>query len=353
MDLDPLFRTAVQADGRLRSFESHAKTYMGFVSGPRDINGQINGFTYLDLMLRPEAYVDVDLVYVKQKRSERISWRALEGNPQIDAARGARMEKSGLLARRFLSEPAVAHLLQRLGQDLIRTSKAVDAINSAVNVSDPRFLLDSLRVIAPPSGETTTPWLAMSALGGDGEMPTDSGPRGRQRPKTHPRPGRGSANLAVGGVVIASQGLARTGRPGGQCRRVAARRPAPACRPRCIRPPGLAMESWYFRYQSMTWVWLLYLASVVPLLMAVVYRWDRARTIGMVLFVLSFVVHSVSVGIRWYISGRWPNANMFEAVTTAAWFGGLERDGSGVPRPEEPGAKPVRAGLGRHVHDRG
>jgi cytochrome c-type biogenesis protein CcsB len=25
--------------------------------------------------------------------------------------------------------------------------------------------------------------------------------------------------------------------------------------------------------------------------------------------------------LRWYISGRWPNSNMFEAVTTAAWMG--------------------------------
>lgn len=85
----------------------------------------------------------------------------------------------------------------------------------------------------------------------------------------------------------------------------------------------LAMESWYFRYQSMTWVWLIYLASVVPLLMSIIYKWDRARTIGMVLFVIAFAAHTGSVAIRWYISGRWPNSNMFEAVTTSAWFGGV------------------------------
>jgi len=85
----------------------------------------------------------------------------------------------------------------------------------------------------------------------------------------------------------------------------------------------LAMESWYFRYQSMTWVWLIYLASVMPLLMSIIYKWDRARTIGMVLFVLAFSAHTASVAIRWYISGRWPNSNMFEAVTTSAWFGGV------------------------------
>jgi len=85
----------------------------------------------------------------------------------------------------------------------------------------------------------------------------------------------------------------------------------------------LGMESWYFRYKSMTWVWLFYLACTVPLLMSVIYSWDGARKVGMVLFVIAFLAHTVSVGVRWYISGRWPNANMFEAVTTAAWFGGV------------------------------
>ena len=73
----------------------------------------------------------------------------------------------------------------------------------------------------------------------------------------------------------------------------------------------LAMESWYFRYKSMTWVWLLYLASVIPLLMSVIYHWSWARKTGMALFVIAFLAQTASVAIRWYISGRWPNANMF------------------------------------------
>src|ERR1043166_3019714 len=64
VNLDPLYHTAVQADGRLRSFESHAKTYIGgYVTGPREISGQSNGFTYLDLLFRPELYRDTDLIY--------------------------------------------------------------------------------------------------------------------------------------------------------------------------------------------------------------------------------------------------------------------------------------------------
>ena len=67
VQLDQLYKTAVQADGRLRSFESHAKTYMGMVSGSWSIRGQSNGFTYLDLMFRPESYADTDLIFIKNK----------------------------------------------------------------------------------------------------------------------------------------------------------------------------------------------------------------------------------------------------------------------------------------------
>ena len=81
----------------------------------------------------------------------------------------------------------------------------------------------------------------------------------------------------------------------------------------------LEMESWYFQTKSMTWVWLVYLACVVPLLMSVIYRWNGAYWTGVTMFLIAFGFHTASLIIRWYISGRWPNANMFEAVTTSAW----------------------------------
>jgi len=57
-------------------------------------------------------------------------------------------------------------------------------------------------------------------------------------------------------------------------------------------------------------------------MLAVVYRWPAARVLGMSVFVFAFLLHTSAIGLRWYVAGRWPNTNMFEAVTTAAWFGG-------------------------------
>ena len=324
VQLDPLYETAVQADGRLRSFESHAKAYMSYVSGPRSIRGQSNGFTYLDLMFRPEQYNDVDLIYVKNKNVRARILEALSGHPEVDDARADAIMNSGLISRTLLSQPEVTTLLHQFAQDLIRTSKAVNAIQSALAVSDAQTLKDGLRVVAPPSGNVNGPWLSMARLVGPGMAPEDDIHAGMR--SAAPVPGLDptiqrelsgvwsnlqSAWLAEDAVKVNEQ-LAKLA---GMVRTV-----SPQLYPASGR---LAMESWYFRSQSMTWVWFFYLASVVPLLMSVAYQWDGARRAGMILFVVAFLFHTVSLGIRWYISGRWPNANMFEAVTTSAWFGGV------------------------------
>ena len=324
VDLSPLSATAVQGDGRLRSFDSHAKTYMGYVSGPRAIRGQSYGFTYLDMTFRPEQYFDVDLIYVKNKSVRAQLIRALDGHPALDAQRATTIQKSGLISQNLLNSPPVIALLQRLGQDLIRTAKAVDAIGSAQAVSDPRFLADRLRLIPPPSGDSQKPWLSFDAIAVAGDFPKDEAHRAVAKPR--PIPGLSPALQsqigdhwsqlrdawrtqdapAVNTHLAALAGLCPTVTPGNY-----------------PSPRRLALESWYFRNKSMTWVWLLYLVSVIPLLISVINKWDGARRVGMVLFVVAFAAHTASVGIRWYISGRWPNSNMFEAVTTSAWFGGV------------------------------
>ncbi len=85
----------------------------------------------------------------------------------------------------------------------------------------------------------------------------------------------------------------------------------------------LQMESWYFKVGGATWIWIVYLLSMLMLLMAVVYKWSGARAMGMGLFSSAFLMHTVVLGWRWYVSGRWPNSNMFEAVTTSVWLGTL------------------------------
>jgi ABC-type transport system involved in cytochrome c biogenesis permease subunit len=324
VDLGPLYRTAVQADGRLRSFESHATTYMGYVCGRRSINGQSNGFTYLDMIFRPASYRDADIIYVKKKPVRAQIVAAATDAGAIDAARGARIQKSGLISPSLLENPAVTALLDRLSTDLIRTSKQVDAVHSALTVAQPTFLVNQLRVVAPPDGSRDAPWISIADLTSASGAPPDAvhaGMTGRRR-----IPGLDAKVqdevAAAWSALRAGWGAQDAGEVNAQIAKLAAI--FPTLSPHLYPAPGrLATESWYYKSKSMTWVWLVYLASVIPLLMSVIYKWDRARRIGMVMFVVAFGFHTASLVVRWYISGRWPNANMFEAVTTSVWFGGV------------------------------
>jgi len=323
VDLSPLYVTAVHADGRLRSFESHAKTFMGFVTGPRRINGQSNGYTYLDLMFRPATYEDVDLIYVKNKNVRAELVTALQHSGSYDDPWTQNFMDSGLISRSTIARPECVALLQRLGQDLIRTSKAVDAIQSAMAVSSPGFLLEELRLIPSPDGDDKKPWLSP----GDLLLPA-----GAPQDAAH----AGAAGAAIAGMDeslrqalidswngLRQAWLARNA-TGANKHIAALASVVPTIAPSLYPSQGrLSWESLYFRLKGMTWVWILYLLSVIPLLMSVIYKWNGARVTGLVLFVVAFVAQTLSLGVRWYVSGRWPNSNMFEAVTTSAWFGGV------------------------------
>ncbi|MGB9623972.1 MAG: cytochrome c biogenesis protein CcsA [Phycisphaerae bacterium] len=86
-------------------------------------------------------------------------------------------------------------------------------------------------------------------------------------------------------------------------------------------PSRLAMEHWYFRHHALNGVWFVYFAAFVSLLPAFLLSNRAARRIGMFAFVVAFALQTVSIGVRWYVARRIPTANMFEAVTAAAWSG--------------------------------
>ena len=67
IDLSPLDEVTVWQDGRLKSFESYARDTMNWISGPRRPGGLTPRVAMLDIMLRPQVWVDQDLYFVKNK----------------------------------------------------------------------------------------------------------------------------------------------------------------------------------------------------------------------------------------------------------------------------------------------
>lgn len=327
VDLTPLGRVAVHAEGRLKSFGSHANTLLGFVSGPHKIAGQDPAFTYIDLLLRPEAYEDADIVYVKNRQvREQIAKVLLERDPGL-AERMTTFQATGLTSPRLLKRPELSPLYRSLEADVVRTAKQMDQIKSALAVADARFLLSRLRIVPPGTGEfdhqwhgideimlvpgeVTAPTALRSLASGAGTTPIANIDPALQANIADAWRGLAQAWLGQDPAAVTAAG-----------ERLASLLPevSPSLYPEQSR---LAWEHWYFKKDQLTRIWLVYLAATVFLLLGVVYRWNAAARIGAGVFFFAFLLQTFALVLRWYISGRWPNSNMFEAVTTAAWFGG-------------------------------
>lgn len=329
VDLTPLGKVAVHTEGRLKSFGSFANTQMQFVTGPRSIAGQSDDFTYLDMLFRPEAYRDADVIYIKNREVRADIAQALLSQPAVVAQvpglaeRMSTFESTGLISEQLLARPELRPTLQKLEGDLVRTAKQMDALRGALAVKQPEQLLAFLRVIPPADGSPDKPWAGIGDIMLLGANPDMLKPQARER-IPEPLPGLDvQKQLQVASAWRNLTEAWRTGDATGINAAVATIAEVlptmqPAIYPEASR---LAWESWYFRNGNMSWVWFVYLAALFLLLLGVVYRWRTATSLGLGVFLLAFALQTAAVGLRWYISGRWPNSNMFEAVTTAAWMG--------------------------------
>ncbi len=316
VDLRKLGDLAVHTEGRVKSLDSFCRAAMQFISGSHLINKQSPTYTYLDLMWRPQAYADADVVYVKNPlmRSEIV--RTLKsGGPGpgahgFDAAREASFMKTGLLSATLITQPSVLNLLAERSRDVMRSAKFVDAIDNAIGMMQPEALRMNLKLIAPPGGSIQDPWTTMDQFLSDANPVAErSDPALREQIRVQWKAlERGWKDGDAAIVNSAADQLATL---------------LPKINPEVYPDSNrLAWESWYFRSYNMTWVWIFYALAMVPLLIGIVFRWRGAYWLGLAIFIGALGAHTFAVMLRWYVSQRWPNSNMFEAITTAAWFGG-------------------------------
>ncbi len=379
VDLRDFGRLAVQNNGRIKSVDSFTSAVMHEVSGGNRIDSQSATFTYLDMTIRPGEYVDRDVIYVHKKPVRAAIAGAIRAGfgdalPQDMAERVDRFVETGLISDRLLRMPEVENELRAMSGDLIRTAKFVDEIQFARFAARPDNLANGLRMVPPQDGSTESPWLTIAAYSflaegidatvqatvRDAWINLIEGWRGQDaervngavqalvsalptiNPVFYPASQRSGWPWAwdeesgalpwivSGGIVLALMGLSiagtltgrkRLGAIAGLAATVGASMHVGALA--IGRYDWLALESFYFNnYHWFTLTWLVYMLSVIFLLTAIVYRWTGARVIGISIFVAAFAMHTGALLLRWYVADRWPNSNMFEAVTTAAWFGG-------------------------------
>lgn len=332
VDLGPLDRAAVYHRGRLKSFQSFAEEVTAQIAGrpgvrapapaPEDPRATARipaDFAYLDLMIRPERYEGVPLIYLKNAPMRASLASRLVSAGAMDQPTADAFIEHGQIAVADLLGAAASPVIDAWSRDLVRTAKFVDQLENSVALANWQTLRDILRIVPPPTGDAQSPWLSVHELWAGG----DAGPstEGEFAAAAMDQSVRTPMQLAWARFV---QAWRTEDAPGANaalaefCARAA--EVAPGIYPDRAR---LGLEAWYFEARSLVWGWIIYLASVIVLLMAVAFRWDGARWMGLGLFAVALAVQTASLGLRWYVSGRWPNSNMFEAVTTSVWFGAV------------------------------
>lgn len=326
VDLERFRLLAVQHQGRLKTFDTLSREVVQEISGKAFLPQTDSAiskpvkldpvYVYLDLLFRPEKYSDARLYYVK-KRPVRIALAQAAAGAAAPEVLKASVE-DGRFSLGVLTSAAVRTKIDQLHRDVMRTAKDVEALQSSVMLSRPSALKQMMRVVPPVgSQDVHEVWNDVTAC----EILASHGASGMQAANMLGLPADTAQMIST-----AWQQLGEGWRAGdakivnAALNRLSLELPliAPAVYP---AQGKLELEHWYYKYHKMTWVWVFYLGAVVFLLMGIVYAWRWAKRTGLVFFAIAFSLHTVASGIRWYLAGRIPNSNMFEAITAAAWFG--------------------------------
>ncbi|MCB9849515.1 MAG: cytochrome c biogenesis protein CcsA [Phycisphaerales bacterium] len=319
VDLKPMRDLAIHDVGRIKSFDSYANSMIRSIAGPYGIEGEGPVYAYLDLMLNRDEYRNRKIIYMKKAIRQQVARAMEESGIPVDDVRT--FIKDGMISEQQIFEPKVLAELQRMDTDVLRTAKFVNMVNSALMLADPHELSARMRVVPPPDGDQQKPWIAGEDVWGldflgDGHAHGAAGPVPGLSPELQKKISEQWSQVATAwkakNADAASQAIAALA---GSLRSVDPTNYPPQDK--------LSLESWYFRWHAFVWNWIVYIIAVVPLLLSVIYRWRGAYRAGILLVILAFGIHTASLGIRWYLSGRIPNSNMFEAVLAATWFGVL------------------------------
>lgn len=329
VELETFRQLAVQDQGRVKTFDSLAREKLKYVNS-RLVGAIDPSLLYLDMLMVPEHYAGARIIRIKNKA---LRQRLVQGvrslvppgdrTGTVAEEELDRIAQGGNVSMQFLETPVVRSVLGELERDLRRSGKAVQDLRRARTLADPRVLRSMLLVIPPPGGRDGAPWHSLDEVLAKPAAPHDHNHSGMQ---VGGIPGLGDGQEAALRTMWAALEKAwRFQRPEEASQALSGLAKAfaevePALYPEASR---LAWEHWYYKHNKLTAGWLIYFFALPFLLMAFVYGSRWAGWAGLSLFGVAFLVHTFSLILRWWLAGRIPNANMFEAIIASAWFGGV------------------------------
>jgi ABC-type transport system involved in cytochrome c biogenesis permease subunit len=310
----------VQEAGRYKTLEALARELFTTMTGREHLRALSPMASLLEWLFHRDAYADTPLIKVREA-GLRVALTAHLGEDQRQ-----RILESKCFTPRELADPVIEGLLSDLEtRPLMR--RAVNRVRAAQAVAEN---LERLLAIVPqPDGDAAAPWFTppqLLANLSDAQL-RQLGLTRATLPSEYRQPVPGISPDQALAVAAAWSSLRAAWLKGDPATVQTYLDRLSQVLPTLAEPgvyPARSQRQAEVRYYSLgkfTGGWVLYflalLISVPALLTGGRTFW--VITLGLLLAALAW--HAYGVSLRWYILGRIPVANMFEAVVASAWMG--------------------------------
>lgn len=310
----------VQDAGRYKTLDSFAREAMNAMGGKEHLPGLSPLASLLEWLFNREAYVDEPVVRIRD-RGMRVHLGTL-----LPAVQRQFVRETGLMTPRQLALPAVRARMAEL-EPRFEMVSAMRRVRDAQAVAE--HIEHLVRIVPSPQGAVDSPWFTPNEL--IANLPEWY----RQQLGAGGQLKGVDLNQPVPGVTPeqAEQVLAQWAvlQRGWRARSAADVQKAldrlaellPTLAPSGVYPQRAQRlaEAYYYRMGKFTWGWTLYFLGALASVWALVTRWRIPMILSAVALVVALTLHAWGLGLRWFILGRIPVANMFEAVVASAWMG--------------------------------
>jgi ABC-type transport system involved in cytochrome c biogenesis permease subunit len=311
---------AVQEGGRYKTLDSFARESFSDITGKENLPGLSPLASLFEWLFNPDAYIDTPLIKVRSP-----DLRARLAAP-LTAEKRERIDARPYFTLREIFTPELEKVLAQLESDPKKRS-AVNRVRNAEALA--QRLGEFLAIVPQPGGVAVAEWFApqqVLANLSDAQL-RQMGITRADLPMESRRPVPGIAPDQALDVVASWTSLraawlqgdaGRTQRYLDQLTDVLPTLAAAGVYPKTQQREA---EARYYAAGKFTYGWALYFLALLVSILALVTGWRTPWLITIVLTLGALAVHFYGISLRWYILGRIPVANMFEAVVASTAIG--------------------------------
>ena len=308
---------AVQDGGRFKTLESFARESMDAMTGEETFNEKLSPIAAMfEWMFNRNAYADERLIRIKA-RGLQYHFSAHMPADEREAVRS-----SGRMTLRELFDPRVIQIMKEL-EPRFDTRNAMSRVRHAEIIA--KMLERMLQIVPPPNATEASRWLAPQELTANLPQSLREQSNDPTIANAEPIPGLSAEQaVAVLGPWARLQ-QAWLARDAGEVQKAVDRlaEVLPTVVPNEVYPARsqLQAEAKYYAFGKFVWGYWIYFLAMLIGIWAMVTRWRVPYIFALGLLLAAIALHTYGLSLRWYILGRIPVANMFEAVTASALVG--------------------------------